>query len=79
MYYLKGHSTCYIIVRSIRIEGNSVTQSQVFIREMALHVGDPLSEAILIQNRDHMYNLGLFNKVKSPMLALQLLLISGGL
>ena len=30
---------------------------------MALHVGDTLSEAMLIQDRDHIYNLELFNKV----------------
>jgi outer membrane protein insertion porin family len=59
----ESDSTSHLIIRSIRIEGNSVTQSQVITREMALHVGDSLSEAKLIQDRDHIYNLELFNKV----------------
>jgi outer membrane protein assembly factor BamA len=52
-----------LIIRSVRIDGNDLTQPQVILREMKLHVGDTLSEATLTKDRDRIYSLGLFNKV----------------
>jgi outer membrane protein assembly factor BamA len=51
------------VIRSIRIEGNNTTQSYVILREMSLHTGDTLSQALLTRDRDRIYNLRLFNKV----------------
>ncbi|HTY35847.1 MAG TPA: BamA/TamA family outer membrane protein [Bacteroidota bacterium] len=56
-------STTFGIVRSIRIDGNSVTQPYVILREMSLHAGDTLTQASLVRDQDRIYNLGLFNKV----------------
>ena len=56
-------STSVRFIRSIRIEGNNVTQPYVILREMSLHAGDTLSTASLERNQDRIYNLGLFNKV----------------
>ena len=50
-------------IRSIRIEGNEVTEDFVILREMSLHVGDALSQKSLEGDRDRIYNLSLFNKV----------------
>jgi outer membrane protein assembly factor BamA len=59
-----GVDTTYSqVIRSIRIEGNNVTQGNVILREMSLHTGDTLSQASLSRDRDRVYNLGLFNKV----------------
>lgn len=56
-------TTYSLVIRSIRIEGNNATQPYVILREMSLHVGDTLSQASLVRDRDRVYNLGLFNKV----------------
>ena len=50
-------------IRSVRIEGNKVTQPYVILREMSIHAGDTLSTASLEKNQSRIYNLGLFNKV----------------
>jgi outer membrane protein assembly factor BamA len=52
-----------VTIRSIRIEGNDVTQPNVLLREMSLHVGDSLTQRSLDKDRDRIYNLALFNKV----------------
>ena len=59
----KVDSTSARIIRSVRIEGNNVTQPYVILREMSLRAGDTLSNASLEKNQDRIYNLGLFNKV----------------
>ena len=59
----KPDTTARFVVRSIRIDGNTVTRSRVITREMSLHVGDTLSQTTLKGDRDRIYNLGLFNKV----------------
>jgi outer membrane protein assembly factor BamA len=56
-------STSARIIRSVRIEGNNVTQPYVILREMSLRAGDTLSNASAEKSQDRIYNLGLFNKV----------------
>jgi len=56
-------TTAHLVIRSIRIDGNNVTQRRVILREMSLHIGDTLSQESLIRDRDRVFSLGLFNKV----------------
>jgi outer membrane protein assembly factor BamA len=56
-------STSKLVIRSIQIEGNNITQPRVILREMSLRVGDTLSHILLRADRDRIYSLGLFNKV----------------
>ena len=52
-----------LIVRAIEVRGNETTVDRVILREMALQVGDTLTQAAIDDDEHHIYNLGLFNKV----------------
>ncbi len=56
-------TSSHLVIRSVRIEGNNATQQNVILREMSLAVGEKLSHAALVRDRDRIYSLGLFNKV----------------
>jgi outer membrane protein assembly factor BamA len=56
-------SDSIIIVNDIQIYGNRTTKDYVIRREMAMKIGDTLTQAAIELDRNNVYNLLLFNKV----------------
>ncbi len=53
-----------IRIDSITITGNNITKEFVIIRELTFKKGDMLNKKILDYNKERIFSLGLFNKVK---------------
>ena len=51
------------IIDSIIIRGNKRTKEQIILRELSHNKGDKLDLALLIKDKNKLYNLGLFSKV----------------
>ena len=54
-------------VSEIRFVGNKVTQNQVMLREMVIHVGDPIDSVRIEKSRQAIMNLGLFKSVDASL------------
>lgn len=52
-----------IIVDSIMIQGNEVTEEEIILRELTFAVSDTVTQSILAYNKERIYSLGLFTKV----------------
>ena len=52
-----------VVVDSIKIVGNDVTEEFIILRELTFGIGDTVNQALLEFNRDRIYSLGLFTKV----------------
>lgn len=52
-----------IVVDSVLIEGNNITENFIITRELTFSVGDTLDEANAYYNRERIYSLGIFNQV----------------
>ena len=46
---------------AVKIAGNRITQSSVIMRELPLAIGDTLTEELLQESQERVYNIGLFN------------------
>ena len=55
--------TEWVIVDSIKIEGNKTTKDFVILRELTFTEGELVDSTDLIFNRERIYSLGLFNQV----------------
>ncbi len=58
----------FVVIEEIEIVGNKKTKDRIILRELNISVGDTIktqeAEEILLQNRNQVYNLGLFNTVE---------------
>lgn len=52
-----------IIVDSIEIRGNDITEEYIILREMTITAGDSINNKLIEFNRERIYSLGLFNFV----------------
>jgi outer membrane protein assembly factor BamA len=52
-----------IIIDSIKIFGNEITEEEIIYRELTFSIGDTVDAEIIAYNRDRIYSLGIFNKV----------------
>lgn len=60
-YYNHDYS---VIVDSIEITGNEVTEDFIILRELTFGIGDTLTPALAEFNRERIYSLNIFNDVK---------------
>ena len=54
----------FFVVDSIQIFGNETTKDYIILRELTFTKGDTVNEAVLKFNKERVYSLGIFNKVK---------------
>jgi outer membrane protein assembly factor BamA len=60
-YYTGNYN---IIVDSIQIEGNEITEDFIILKELTFGVGDTLDAHLTEYNRERIYSLRIFNEVK---------------
>ncbi len=53
-----------IIIDSIMVQGNEVTEEDIILRELTFSLSDTVTQAILLYNKERIYSLGLFTKVE---------------
>ena len=53
-----------IIIDSIHVFGNDITDEDIILRELTFGVNDTVNKAILNYNKERVYSLGLFTKVE---------------
>ncbi|HEY7751744.1 MAG TPA: BamA/TamA family outer membrane protein [Ignavibacteriaceae bacterium] len=53
-----------IVIDSIEISGNDITEDFIILRELTFGVGDTLNSEIAGYNRERIYSLGIFNDVR---------------
>jgi len=53
-----------IVVDSIHITGNEITEDFIILRELTFGVGDTLDHHLASYNRERIYSLRIFNEVK---------------
>ncbi len=61
LYYKDNFS---VIIDSIIIKGNDITEESIILREMTFTVGDTLNPKLAEYNRERIYSLNIFNEVK---------------
>ncbi len=54
----------FIVVDSIFIVGNDVTEDEIILRELTFSLGDTLTKEELLYNQDRIFSLGIFTKVQ---------------
>jgi outer membrane protein assembly factor BamA len=52
------------IVDSIKIQGNETTENFIILKELTFTIGDTINATIISYNRERIYSLGIFNRVK---------------
>ena len=52
-----------VIIDSLEITGNDITEEYIILREMTIDAGDTVNNKIIEFNRERIYSLGLFNFV----------------
>ncbi len=60
--YYKGNYS--VIIDSIVIEGNDITEDFIILRELTVALGDTLNPVLAVYNRERIYSLNIFNEVK---------------
>ena len=60
--YYKGNYS--VVIDSIVIKGNDITEDFVILRELTFGIGDTLNPVIADYNRERIYSLNIFNEVK---------------
>ena len=67
MYYLRFIFFISIIlsqnIEEIKVEGNQKTQDYIILREIHQEINTELNESNLIEDKNRIYNLGLFSSV----------------
>lgn len=53
-----------IVIDSIEIEGNEITEEFIILRELTIESGDTLNSKLASYNRERIYSLNIFNDVK---------------
>ena len=61
---LRLSPTQYVVVDSIRVMGNDITQDFIITRELTFKCGDEVNQQALDYNRERVFSLRLFNNVK---------------
>lgn len=61
IYYQGDYS---IVVDSIQITGNKITEDFIILRELTFGIGDTLNTHLASYNRERIYSLRIFNEVK---------------
>ncbi len=61
LFYKDNYS---IVIDSIKIFGNEVTEEIIILRELTFQIGDTLNPEIASFNRERIYSLDIFNEVK---------------
>ena len=61
LFYKDNYS---IVIDSIKIYGNEVTEEIIILRELTFQIGDTLNPEIASFNRERVYSLDIFNEVK---------------
>ena len=56
--------TFHPVLSGIAISGNTLTKSEIILRELTLHIGDTLTPEAVEYMKSRVYSLGLFNKVR---------------
>jgi len=70
MYYIKYFIYISLVlsqsehITSIKVEGNKHTQEYIILREIQQQVNQELNEANLVEDKNRIYNLGLFSNVE---------------
>ena len=60
--FYKGNYS--VIIDSIVINGNDITEESIILREMTFTTGDTLNPKLAEYNRERIYSLNIFNEVK---------------
>jgi outer membrane protein assembly factor BamA len=60
--YYRGHYS--VVIDSIEIKGNEVTEDFIILRELNFEIGDTLNTELAEYNMERIYSLGIFNVVK---------------
>jgi len=50
-------------LREVKIVGNKVTKNKIITNELPVHIGDTLTEELVQESRQRVFNIGLFNSV----------------
>ncbi|HVO74902.1 MAG TPA: BamA/TamA family outer membrane protein, partial [Ignavibacteriaceae bacterium] len=53
-----------LIIDSIFVVGNDVTEDEIILRELTFSIGDTLTKKDLLYNQDRIFSLGIFTKVE---------------
>lgn len=61
---LKTKLTEPVIIDSIKIRGNDITEEFIILRELTFSIGDTVDNEMLHFNRERIYSLALFNRVE---------------
>jgi len=60
--YFKGNYS--VLIDSIKITGNDITEEFIILRELTFSIGDTLNPKLAEYNRERIYSLDIFNEVK---------------
>ncbi len=60
--FYKGNYS--VVIDSIVIEGNDITENYIILRELTFKTGDTLNPVLASYNRERIYSLDIFNEVK---------------
>ena len=60
--FYKGNYS--VVIDSIVIEGNDITENYIILRELTFKTGDTLNPKLASYNRERIYSLDIFNEVK---------------
>lgn len=61
LFYRENYS---VVIDSIVIVGNDITEDYIILRELTFKKGDTLNPALASYNRERIYSLNIFNEVK---------------
>ncbi len=61
LYYEGNYS---VVIDSIKITGNDITEEFIILRELTFSIGDTLNPKLAEYNRERIYSLDIFNEVK---------------
>ncbi|NNG26105.1 MAG: BamA/TamA family outer membrane protein [Ignavibacteriaceae bacterium] len=61
LYYEGNYS---VLVDSIKVSGNVITEEIIILRELTFGIGDTLNQELALYNRERIYSLDIFNVVK---------------
>jgi outer membrane protein assembly factor BamA len=61
LYYQGNYS---VVIDSIKITGNDITEEFIILRELTFSIGDTLNPKLAEYNRERIYSLDIFNEVK---------------
>ena len=60
--FYKGNYS--VVIDSIVIEGNDITEDYIILRELTFGIGDTLNPVLADYNRERIYSLNIFNEVR---------------